>query len=412
MKLFRLTFIILFLFSSTAFAFNIGGEFSSSYELSRDKGKQTEGLWENYLRIDNAKLYDPYVGFNFYGRYAQDDDNDSYTDIYSAYMDFSSFQKAVELKVGRFSYVGNRFLTLDGAELTVRTDYYLGVTAFAGSPEYFDADDRHVNETFRDTGDRLYGAKVFLNGVKDTTGFVSYSKEENDDTTLQQMLGLGLGRRFVFSDKSYFTADGKMQYDTEENNIYKGVLRMSYVYNNKLTIITDFSTYDVKDGSSYEQELVISNFSTGKEDKYAYTVQYAVTEHISPYQSTVRTRLQMPSDEVVDGEIYKLGVDVDYYKAAGIRSNVEGYYYNSDISNAKGGSFALDLSLSKALRLSFESEMLRLENTTTTDTIYSVYADAEYDFMKYFTLSVYGENNQKTRYLPENRYGVKLAYRF
>ena len=56
--------------------------------------------------------------------------------------------------------------------------------------------------------------------------------------------------------------------------------------------------------------------------------------------------------------------------------------------------------------------MLRLENTTTTDTIYSVYADAEYDFMKYFTLSVYGENNQKTRYLPENRYGVKLAYRF
>jgi len=410
-KLLRLTLILLLLYSSSAYCFNIDGTLTTSYEVSKDKGKDTEGLWENYLSIDNASLYDPYVGVHFYGRYAQDDENESYTDIYSAYMDFSSFQKALEIKLGRFAYIGNRFLTLDGAEVTLRTDYYAGVTVFAGSPEYFDSDGRHVNETFRDTGDRLYGAKLFLNGVKDTTGFVSYSKEENDSDIVQEMLGLGLGRSFTFSDLLTFKADGKMEYDTQESALYKGVLRLFLKYD-KLSVITDFSTYEVKDGSSYEDELIISNFSTGKQDKYAFTIQYDITKNISPYQSTVFSKIEMPSSEVVNGEIYKLGVDLDYYKEIGVSANVEGYYYNSEISNAKGGSFVIDWSLTKALRINFESEMLRLENSKTSQTIYSIYGEVAYDLLKNLTLSTYAENNQETRYLPENRYGVKAAYSF
>jgi hypothetical protein len=406
-----LTIIILYMACATAYAFNVDGMFSTAYEVYKDEGEDSESLWENYLSIDNMKLIDPYVGFNFYGRYATDTETDeNHSDIYTAYLDYSSFQDKVQVKLGRFSYVGNRFLTLDGAEATLRTEKYVGATVFAGKPAYFDADGKHINESYRHTGDRLYGAKLFLNGVADTTGFISFSRETDDGDTLQEMLGLGLGRKFIVG-KTKLGVDGKLEYDTEESAIYKSMIRgfMSY---EKLFLSADVTSYDVKDGSSYENELIISNFSTGKEDRYAFNIQYAVTEHIKPYQSTVFSRIELPSGEVETGEMYKLGVDFDWFKSMGLSSNIEGYYYNSEISNAKGGSVALDWNATKALKLSFEGEALRLENTSVEKDVYSLYFEAAYDVLKDLTVSAYAENNKETRYLPENRYGIKAAYSF
>jgi hypothetical protein len=410
-RLFRLIFIIVLLSFGSALAYNVDGRLSTAYEISKDKGDDYAGLWENYLSIDNAEIISPYLGLNFYGRFAVDEEeSESYSDIYSAYLEFSSFQKAVEAKLGRFSYIGNRFLTLDGAEVTVRTDKYLGFTMFAGEPAYFDADGRHINESFRHTGDKLYGGKVFLNGVKNTTGFLSYSKETEDSDVLQEFVGAGLGGKFS-AGEAVFNLDGRLEYDTQENAIYKSAVRF-YTYYKKLMALVSLSSYNVEDGSSYENELVISNFSTGEEDRYAYTIQYKVNEHYKPYQSTVFTRLEMPSGLVAEGEIYKLGLEVDYFKTRGITSNIEAYLYESGISNAKGGSFVFDWNVFKELKLSFESEMLRLENSKSEQNIYSIYLEAEYMLMKDVSISAYAENNKETRYLPENRYGIKAAYSF
>lgn len=95
MKLLRLVIILFLSLTAYAYAFNINGNVATSYEVSKDKGEDSEGLWENFLTIDNAKPLDPYLGFTFYGRYAYDESiQEDYTDIYSAYVDFSSFQDA------------------------------------------------------------------------------------------------------------------------------------------------------------------------------------------------------------------------------------------------------------------------------------------------------------------------------
>lgn len=410
----RLRFIlltVLLCFSAASYAFNIDGMFSTAYEVSNDKGEDSENLWENYLSIDNAKVYDPYLGLNFYGRYADDDDYGSSTDIYSAYLDYSNFQSQLEIKLGRFAYVGNRFLTLDGAEVTYRTESYFGVTGFAGAPRYFDSDGRHVNESFRSTGDKLYGGKIFLNGVKNTTGYISYSKEDKDSDTLQEFLGAGLGRRFDFGDKKYILISGRTEYDMEENDMYKGNFRVHGSYD-KLNVIYDFTRFNVQDGSAYEDELIISNFSSGEQDRYSLIVQYALNQNLTPYVSGVYTELKMPSDEEVGGDIYKAGLEFNWFKEYGLTGNIEGYKYESDVSNASGGSLVFDWYVRKELLLTFESEMLRMENSKTEDNIYSVYLEAAYSVTKDLTVSVYGENNQETRYLPENRYGVKAVYSF
>ncbi|TCK59346.1 hypothetical protein [Seleniivibrio woodruffii] len=414
MKISRFILIAVMLCSAAAaYGFNVDGFISTSYEISKDKGEDTERLWENYLSIDNAKLYDPYFGFSFYGRFAKDseEESDSQSDIYSAYLDYTSFQNAVEVKAGRFSYIGNRFLTLDGAIATVRTDYKFGVTAFGGKPQYFDADGRHINEKFRKTGDKLYGGRIFLNGVKDTTGYVSYSKEYDSEMTYQEFAGLGLGRVFSLGGKDGIGVDANGEYDMEESNFYRGSVRV-FLNKGALRVTGEATRYNVNDGSNYQDILIISNFSTGKEEKLALTVQYAVTENVSPYVSVVNTKIEQSSGDVVDGQIYKLGADFDWFKTKGVTANVEGYYYDSVTSNAKGASLALDWNLTRDFKFGFESEYLRLENYATEDNIYSVYADAEYEIWKDLKLSVYAEKNQKTRYLPENRYGVKAAYSF
>ncbi len=420
MKLIGLFCMILTMAMATAvYGLPIHGELFTAYELSNDEDEDTQTLWENYLRIDNAALIGPYLDLSLFGKYAQDD-GESYTDIYSANLHFSSFQNAIELNAGRFAYVENRFLTLDGAALTVRTNYYFGAAVFAGIPRYFDVDDRHINETFRDTGDRLYGGKLFLNGVKNTNAYVSYSKEESDEYTVQELVGAGIDQFFILG-RAEFNAGAKMAYDTEQEDIYKGILRLHMTYG-RLTVLADGTRYNVQEGTDYANELVISNFSAGREDRISYAVKYAITENIIPYQSTILTNIEVVGAETLDGEIYKLGVDIDYFKKIGVTSNVEGYYYNSEVSSATGVSMALKWSITRVLRMTFEGEFLSLayaaiddtiDDTDETDeTVYSVYMSAEYDILKDLTVIIYGENNQETRYLPENRYGIKAAYRF
>ncbi|MGE4498233.1 MAG: hypothetical protein AB7E48_10175, partial [Deferribacterales bacterium] len=345
---------------------------------------------------------------------------ESFTDIYSAYLEFSSFEKAIEIKLGSFSFLGNRFLTLDGAEATVRTDWSFGVTAFGGAPEYFDADDRHINESFRDTGDRLYGGKIFLNGVKNYTGYVSYSKEEDGDRTIQELAGLGLGRRFIsLSDKTVFlTLDGKIDYDMEDDEIYRGMGRV-YARYKKLGLIADATRIRVEDGSERLGELIITNFSSGKEDRYSYTVEYALTDHYTVYQGTTHVVLLNNFGEWVTGDIYKFGANVNHFKSHGLTSNIEMYLYDGSDSEANGVSFVLDWSILRELRFSFEAEYVgrsEIKNGTAgmdrEDSIYSLYGELEYDVIKDLTLGVYAENNRETRYLPENRYGLKATYNF
>jgi hypothetical protein len=103
-----------------AYAVVVEGSFSTMYEHSKYKGDSSEGTWENTLILDNVKLINPYLGFNFHGSYSIED-GENYTDIYSAYLHFKNFEDALEIKLGRFSFLGNRFLTLDGIEATLRT---------------------------------------------------------------------------------------------------------------------------------------------------------------------------------------------------------------------------------------------------------------------------------------------------
>jgi hypothetical protein len=396
-----------------AYAVVVEGSFSTMYEHSKYKGDSSEGTWENTLILDNVKLINPYLGFNFHGSYSIED-GENYTDIYSAYLHFKNFEDALEIKLGRFSFLGNRFLTLDGIEATLRTDYKFGVSVFAGSPEFYDSDDRAIKQTFRDAGDRLYGGRIFLNGVKNTSAYISYSKEEDDDRTIQELVGFGLGRVFVLNEDTFITVDGKLDYDQESNDLYRGIARV-FAKHKKFAFSADASRIRVEDGSERFEELVITTFSDGKQDRYSYTLEYAINNNYKVYHSLVHSVILDNDGRWETGEIIKFGLNIDHFKTHGLTSEVEFYIYESDIAEATGGSFNIDWNITRELSTSFSAEYVGYSQVAGLDRekdVYSIYADLEYDILRNLSVNLYAENSKETRFLPENRYGVKFKYFF
>jgi len=411
----KVIFIVLF-FVTVAHSFEFNGRFSTKYEYSNDDNRYDRNRWENILILDNTEIIKDYLNFNFYGKfYVEDKDGDTkdFTDIYSGYIDFRTFENRFHLKAGRFNYINNTFMTIDGAEATLRTDYYFGITLFGGIPKYLDKDDRHINDEFRETGEVIYGGKLFLNGVENTTGYLSYSREEDDSDTVQELLGAGVGRTFIdlFVKGLKLNIDTKVDYEINEDELYKADIRGSLEYK-KFVLILGYTRFNVKDGFRGGRELVISNFSTGREDRYFYTIEYWINENIKIYQGLVHTLVKYPSGEWVSGNIVKAGADFSYFKEAGVFTGVNGYYYENDIANAGGGGYYLDWNITNDLKWGVEGEYVKMNHWNDDYGIFSFYTDLEYKISKHYLLGAYFEKNEKTRYLPQERVGVKFEYIF
>lgn len=411
----KVIFIVLF-FVTVAHSFEFNGRFSTKYEYSNDDNRYDRNRWENILILDNTEIIKNYLNFNFYGKfYVEDKDGDTkdFTDIYSGYLDFRTFENRFHLKVGRFNYINNTFMTIDGAEATYRTDYYFGITLFGGIPKYLDKDDRHINDEFRETGEVIYGGKLFLNGVENTTGYLSYSREEDDSNTVQELLGAGVGRTFIdlFVKDLKLNIDVKMDYELNEDELYKADIKGSLEYK-KFVLILGYTRFNVKDGFRGGRELVISNFSTGREDRYFYTIEYWINENIKIYQGLVHTLVKYPSGEWVSGNIVKAGADFSYFKEAGVFTGINGYYYENDIANAGGAGYYLDWNITNDLKWGVEGEYVKMNHWNDDYGIFSFYTDLEYKISKHYLLGAYFEKNEKTRYLPQERVGVKIEYIF
>jgi len=412
-------FIFILLFAVQTFAFDFNGSLSVQYEHTNEDEdyNEDENTFENRLILDNTELVEQYLNFNFYGKYTYEEnensDNEKFTDIYSAYLDFSSFENRLRIKLGRFSFLNNSFMTIDGIETTYRSDNHFGVTLFGGIPKYLDKDDKYIHEEFRDTGERIYGGKIFLNGVKNTNGYLSYSREEDDSETIQELLGAGLGRDFrnFYLQGLNMSLDGKLDYELNDSDIYKADIRAGFDYK-KLGLILRFTRYNVKDGYRDDRELIISNFSTGEEDRYSYTIEFKATDNIRLYQGLVHTLVEYPSGEWIRGTIAKGGADFSYFKEIGVVTGFHGYYYDSELASAEGAGGYVDWNITNNLKWTTEGEFVKMDDWKDDDELYSLFTELEYIFSNKYTFTIYYENNEETRYLPENRAGAKFKYTF
>jgi len=404
--------LILLVFACYGNAYKVDGSFETAFSSESNDSENTIKS-ENYFNLNNLNIYGNLFKFNFSGKYTyadKEEDSESLTEIYESYMSYSTFENKFSLKAGRFTNFTNRFMTIDGLNLEYNTNDYFGFEVFGGIPKFLFREDRYIDKQFRDTGDRIYGGKVFLNGIKKLDSYIQYSKEYDQEKTLQELVGAGLRHFVQLTDNVKILYSAKGEYELEYERLYRGdgYLKLSA---GNFQISFSASRFNVKDGYSGERILVISNFSTGKEDRYSYSILYNFKGFLKVYQSTMRSYVQYPLDNWMKGDVYRAGLFLDYFANKGFLFDINFYYYDGELSDAKGAASKIDWSITNKLKFIFNGEYVKKDNWNDSENLYSLYTKAEYLFKK-LTLSIYAEKNKNTIYLPDRRFGISARIIF
>lgn len=410
---FLLCLLILLVISCCIYAEEFSGDLSIKYSNQKEKGENYNVL-ESYLSFDTLGLYKRYLTLNFDGKFTYNDsaNESSYnTDIYALYMNFSTFEKKMDIKAGRFSHINNKFMTIDGIDFRFISDYFLGIDIFGGIPKYITKDDRYINQEFRDTGDRIYGFKLFSNDLKDLNGFVGYSKELDSEKTVQEILSAGIGFKYKLTDKIKMDIKTSGDYELTLNQLYRGDIKADFSFYD-LNGYLSATKFNVKDGYSADRKLIISNFSTGKEERYSYHLEYPINKYFKIYHGLTHTYLQYNSGEWGEGEIIELGIILSMIEKYGLLFDFGGYRYDSIIADANGISANIDWYLNNNLKNIFKFEYVDFQKWDYSKNIYFLSYELSYDITKKANLSAFIEKSSRVVYLPERKIGVKFQWNF
>lgn len=398
-------------------AADIGGAFSSLFESRKDRDGARETVLDNYLRFDVDKLPIAPLSFHAYGKYGYEANGGfSSTDVYQLYAQYRTFQGSTDVKVGRFPLESNRFLTLDGAYLTLRPESRVGVSVYAGQPRYLELYSDNLSKTFRTTGDYLYGGKVFLQGVEGVRANVSYSREGKDGVVFREIAGVGGGKDFKFSllgSAVKLAADASADYNNAQSALDKLTARLFFTFDKKFRLIVQADRYDVRDEYPAGRELIISLLSTGREDRLFYTATYELSPKFAIYQGSVFTGLRMPDGSRQTGTIVRGGVTGNFIKPAGLDFDAGLYHFESFMSKASGAS--LNLKWRPINRWSTEAgcEIVSVNAPFVTEKIAKTFtAQIAYSPVSRLKLALFTERSDNPEFRSDFRTGLRLDYNF
>jgi hypothetical protein len=395
----------------------LDGKFTSLFESRQNRDGTREAVLDNYLRLDLDKLFVTPLSLHAYGKYGTELNNgpDS-TDIYHLYAQYRTFQGETDLKLGRFPLESHRFLTLDGAYLTMRPEGRIGAAIYAGQPRYLEFYPEQIQNRFRDTGDYLAGGKLFLQGVEGARANVYYSREGKDGTVYREIVGAGGGKDFRFnllSSEVKMSADGSLDYNTDQAAIDKLTARLFFAFDKKLRLLMQADRYDIRDDYPADRQLIISLLSTGREDRIFYTLTYDLSTNFSVYQGSVFTGLRMPDGVWQNGTIVRGGVTVNFIKPAGLDLDAGVYRFESFLAKASGVSATLKW---RPLRLwttqAGVEAVLYDAPFRSNKTAKTVSAEVGYSPVSRLKLAFFAEQSDNPEFKSDFRTGLRLDYNF
>jgi len=416
-KAFAIAVVIVLVFPSIIYGTDVTGKYTAIYQGREDRDGEKESIFDNYLRLDINNLFNPDISVHAYGKYGHGFNNDfSDGDVYYLYLQYRTFEGRTDLRLGRFPIETHRFLTVDGINATLRPEGIIGVSAFAGQPRYLEIDPDRFHREFRDTGDYIFGGKVFLQGMKGLRANVSYSREGNGENVYRDLLGAGAGKDFnlkVFDTDVRISSDVLADYNTDKSNMDKLTGRVNVFFDKKVRVILGADRYNVKEDYPEGRELIMSLLSTGREDRLSYTIFYDITENLAVYQASTFTRLEMPDGEWHRGTIIKGGINGNFLKEAGLDFGVGVYRFDSFVAKASGVTTEIKWHLSG--KWTFEGGVEAVSfNTPFRDskTATTVTGEVKYSPNRRMNVAVFAEQSDNPEYTSDFRAGIRVEYNF
>lgn len=398
----------------------ISGRYTMGYEDRQARNGDRESVMVNYLSFDADRLPMANLSLHGMGKYAREwRQGDSATSIYYLYGHHRTFEGRRELQFGRFPLESHRFLTLDGLHYTRRPDRPYGYSLYAGQPRYMEIHDERFERQFRDSGDYLAGGKVFLRGVPDLRANVSYSREGGGGEVYREIIGLGGGKDYFLPrrqegrEEIILALDGSVDYNPDKSVLDRLSARLFVIYSEKLRAVLQADRFDVRDDYPADRELIISLFSSGREERAKYTVTYDLKPQIAIYQSSVFTQLEMPDGAWRQGRIIKGGVSGDFKEAWGVVFDAGLYHFNSHLAEATGLALTLDYQPDPLWNLQLGLEAVNITKPfREKKSAKTISAELGYQPGVNWRLAGYLEHSDNPEFRNDFRTGLRLDYHF
>ncbi len=402
----------------TVGSFVFDGFLRFKYENAKTYDGVKYSFLRTYLNLNMLNVGVTGLSLHFYGDMQNSLKNaDEDLDLYYGYIRYKTFQNAVDIKAGRFELINNNFMTVDGGQVTFITPAYFGVTLYGGVPYYKNFEDR--KEVFRDTGDLIYGGRVFLSGIESVSAYIGYSRETGKNSE---------GRYGVFSE--ILSAGGYYVYDMSSDGVesyasvnavaeydpFHGALsRLSGKANYRrgmFELVAFGDIFDIRDQYPKGRELIIRLLSTGKEMRYGGDAAFNPADWISIYGGVYGTTVEVNSGSNIYGAVYKAGFDLYFMKYAGLMFAGEFYYYDTGRYDALGGALSGEWRVTQDLSFILSGELASLKDGVDTINAYAVNAELTLHITRFLTASVFYEKGEKNRFIDDMRCGATVKYDF
>ncbi|ADH86782.1 hypothetical protein [Desulfurivibrio alkaliphilus] len=417
---FSLILLLVFLAGKTVTGAEVSGRYTMGYEDREVRDGSRESVMVNYLSFEAKRLPVTNLSVHGFSKYAYEwQRGDSATGIYYLYGNHRTFEGRNDLLFGRFPLESHRFLTLDGVHFTQRPNRPFGYSLYLGQPRYMEIHDDRFERQFRDSGDYLAGGKIFLRGVEGVRANASYSREGGGGDVYREIIGVGGGKDYYFTrrqeerDEVIVAVDGSLDYNPDQSAVDRLSARLFVIYPPRLRVVLQADRYDVRDNYPADRELIITLFSTGREDRAKYTVTYDWRPEIAFYQSSVFTELEMPDGAWRRGRIVKGGVIGDYRESRGVLFDAGLYHFNSHLSEANGLALSVDYQYDQVWNLLVGLELVRLSKPLRDEkNARSVNVELGYKPGDRWKLAGYLERSDNPEYRNDFRVGLRFDYLF
>lgn len=397
--------------------FGVGGFVRLRYENVKYLGE-----WSSYLRsyvdLNLENMGTPGLSLHFYGSMQNSLKNaDESLDLYYGYIRYKTFQNAIDVKAGRFELINNSFMTVDGGEASFITPAYLGITLYGGVPSYKNFEDRKV--VFRNTGDLVYGGRIFLSGIENVHAYIGYSLEtgrgdSGSFSVFSESLGAGGFYKYDLSSaglKSYLTVGADVEYDPHNGVMSRLSGRFDYKYDFfGFKVFGDI--FDVKDQYPQGRELIIQLLSNGSEKRLGGDVSFDISDIAYIYAGLYATNLQLKNDRSLNGMVYKGGFEINLMKEAHLTLGGEVYYYDTWLFDAAGGMLSVDWRISRDFALNISGEMAGMLGAGKPVTAYSVDTELKIYLLKGLEAAVYFGKGENNRFVDDIRCGLTVKYAY
>jgi len=352
------------------------------------------------------------VGFNTFlrGREVFNGDQES-LDIYNAFLEFGNDERTYEVRLGRqINTESVNFVLMDGALVRAKPIDGLEVVAYGGyQKRNWQPDPEEPTDSFG-----IYGVKLKTDAILGSLISVGYELYDPDDFSTRQFVNVAFNRVVPFTD--YADVYALAEIDVGEGNLGLLTTGVGITVLRSLYLNLEYDNYNLdQDRQDFQLDPIFDLFSYGRMQQAKAAVTYVPTNYLEIKGSYAFSHYDVIPGDSSNGNIARLGFDVDFWQQIGLRA-FQGFYYiegGGDNDYAIGTNTSVYEQVTSDFELQFAFAYAYYDKITNqSGNAFSYIVGGEYVLIRNLVMRTAVEFNTNPDFGKDVRVDLGLSYYF